>query len=719
MFNETASPNYLYTQGSTSTEDVGIGLAFNVGTLAPGDSTSLSYAYILNATFIDSALNSTLPQFLVDASIAADTTKDTINFCAHNAPITIQMANGGFYHWSYSPGTYLTTTTGPSTIIHTDSITTDMTYAVTGISPCDTVHYYLTVLHAPYPGPVTAPVTYCQFAPSGPLTVPGVGPTDTLVWWTSATGGVGTEIAPWPNTSIPGTTTYYVSEHHGLCVSDRAPLVVTVTPQPPAPSIGGLTPYCFGQTFVPFVTTVPGILWYTTPTGGIGTATAPTIFTGAAGTFTVYATQTVAGCEGARAAFATTVMPKIIPGFTFEKHYGCHGDTVKFTNTSLFADHYTWSFGDGSSDTAVNPIHIYSVQSTYSVTGYAINSAHCEDSTKQSFDLIHPLKSIFRATPSIICQNQSIAFANSSIGTDSTFTWYFGNGETDISTSPTHTYTNTGVYTVKLVVKDFVPCYDTSSTVVYVDTISGIRLDITDSVLCAGTYATFTGQYASIGNIGVTWSFGDADTVKNVNPIYHDFKAGKFSIKTTAHYRACQDTSVTRSVTVYEQPTIDLGRDTSICKGSEAITLGDRSNYANPMATYLWNTGERSRTISVAEPGQYFATVSINSCHTSDSIVVNNDCYMNIPNAFTPNGDGINDYFYPRQLLTRGLTSFKMNIYNRWGQLIFETSTTDGSGWDGKLNGSDQPEGVYVYIIDAVFKDGQQEHHQGNVTLLR
>ena len=90
-----------------------------------------------------------------------------------------------------------------------------------------------------------------------------------------------------------------------------------------------------------------------------------------------------------------------------------------------------------------------------------------------------------------------------------------------------------------------------------------------------------------------------------------------------------------------------------------------------------------------------------------------------MPNVFTPNGDGINDYFFPRQLLTRGLTSFSMNVYNRWGQIVFTSTSIDGRGWDGTFNGVSQPEGVYVYIIDATFKDGQKEHHQGNLTLLR
>ena len=92
---------------------------------------------------------------------------------------------------------------------------------------------------------------------------------------------------------------------------------------------------------------------------------------------------------------------------------------------------------------------------------------------------------------------------------------------------------------------------------------------------------------------------------------------------------------------------------------------------------------------------------------------------MDIPNVFSPNGDGTNDYFYPRQILTKGLVSFKMSIYNRWGQEIFETSAVDGRGWDGNFNDKAQPEGVYIYVIDARFKDGQIEHHQGNVTLLR
>ena len=90
-----------------------------------------------------------------------------------------------------------------------------------------------------------------------------------------------------------------------------------------------------------------------------------------------------------------------------------------------------------------------------------------------------------------------------------------------------------------------------------------------------------------------------------------------------------------------------------------------------------------------------------------------------MPNAFTPNGDGANDYFYPRQLLSKGVVAFKMTIYNRWGEKIWETDKTDGRGWDGKFNGSEQPQGVYIYMMDVFFKNQTHETYRGNVTLLR
>jgi len=103
----------------------------------------------------------------------------------------------------------------------------------------------------------------------------------------------------------------------------------------------------------------------------------------------------------------------------------------------------------------------------------------------------------------------------------------------------------------------------------------------------------------------------------------------------------------------------------------------------------------------------------------TDSIRIIRDCYLNIPNAFSPDGDGLNDYFLPRELLSSGLKSIKMEIYNRWGENIFSTTSIEGRGWDGKYNGVLQPMSTYVYIIDAEFDNNLKKNFKGNVTLVR
>ena len=60
-----------------------------------------------------------------------------------------------------------------------------------------------------------------------------------------------------------------------------------------------------------------------------------------------------------------------------------------------------------------------------------------------------------------------------------------------------------------------------------------------------------------------------------------------------------------------------------------------------------------------------------------------------------------------------------MEIFDRWGVLLFQTTNIDGRGWDGKYNDILQPQGVYVYMMDASFKDGAVQHYKGNVTLLK
>ncbi|MES2702931.1 MAG: PKD domain-containing protein [Bacteroidota bacterium] len=437
------------------------------------------------------------------------------------------------------------------------------------------------------------------------------------------------------------------------------------------------------------------------------------------GSFTGFSVK-IGNCIYPVTGSATLVAPPLTAWFDTAINPGCTGDSVMFTNMSSSAGplYYIWNFGDGKSDTVTNPLHVYP-QGTYTVTLFATNH-FCIDSLKTTLVLEHPINAAFAASPLIVCQGSPVTFSNSSTGANITYQWHFGDGGKDTAKDPAYIFYNSGSYNAQVVITDNIPCSDTASIYIIVDTISGLQQLVSDTALCQGTYVTFNGLYADMGNTGVSWNFGDGDSILNKNPVTHSFNTeGVYTVSVTPHFRACRDTTAFRTITVIRQPQISLGPDTAICIGSEALTLRDELNASNPAATWVWSNGSRISASTITAPGAYYAIVTINSCSASDTVIVASDCYMNIPNVFSPNGDGVNDYFYPRSLLSRGLTAFNMNIYNRWGQLIFETTSLNGAGWDGKLNGVPQPQGVFVYVIDATFRDGQKEHHQGNVTLIR
>ena len=86
-----------------------------------------------------------------------------------------------------------------------------------------------------------------------------------------------------------------------------------------------------------------------------------------------------------------------------------------------------------------------------------------------------------------------------------------------------------------------------------------------------------------------------------------------------------------------------------------------------------------------------------------------------VANIFTPNGDGNNDVLYVR---SQYVSEISFTVYNRWGNRVFESSAPD-TGWDGKTNGKECPAGVYFYVVEVTFENGQRASKTGNVTLVR
>ncbi|RYZ55716.1 MAG: PKD domain-containing protein [Sphingobacteriales bacterium] len=564
-----------------------------------------------------------------------------------------------------------------------------------------------------------SPVTYCQFDAATALTAVG---TD-LKWYTTPIGGTPLPSAPVPNTSVPGTYNWYVSQTIPGCgESNRDTVEVIVNPKPTSPVLSYKNSYCAGEPFVPF-TGGTNLVWYTTQTGGLGFNFAPVINTAVEDSFTYYVSQVVNGCESDRSTIKVKIITTPNTDFAYTVKYGCNGDTVIINNLTTGADFYQWDFGDGTGDTATHPTHIFPTQGTYTIKLKAINENGCADSSEQLADLVHLLDAAFAPDQDTICNNGLVTFSNLSVvAAVAHFYWDFGDETLDSSISPVHAYANPGVYTVRLIAQNFdlVDCQDTAFHTIVVDSIPVITFTTSDSVLCEGQGIRFIGDYTRNGNTGFSWSFGDGVTMNDADQAAHNYdSSGSFVVNFHADYRVCPDMDFAKAIEIKPFPLLNLGPDTSVCQNGAPIGLTDGINGANASAKWLWNTGETTPMITARHPGIYTLKVEIDGCETNDSIEIFKDCYLDIPNAFTPNADGANDYFLPRQLLSQGAIGFRMNIYNRWGQQIFETTKIDGRGWDGRFNEKDQPSGVYVYIIDVIFKNGAKEHYTGNVTLLR
>ncbi|MCD4680777.1 MAG: gliding motility-associated C-terminal domain-containing protein, partial [Bacteroidales bacterium] len=188
-----------------------------------------------------------------------------------------------------------------------------------------------------------------------------------------------------------------------------------------------------------------------------------------------------------------------------------------------------------------------------------------------------------------------------------------------------------------------------------------------------------------------------------------------YSITGTSFYGCVGSGSVT--VTVYPTPTPKISDSTYLCLG-ETLTL-DAGRF-DGWHWYLWNDGSSTQRINIDYPGLYWVKVANPGCSVTDTIIVNQCTEIWVPNAFTPNGNYVNDVF--KAQASTEFEEFHLNIYNRWGQQVFESDNIH-IGWDGTYKGSICPEGVYIWVIKYL---GMGNHYldkegmvTGHVTLLK
>lgn len=382
------------------------------------------------------------------------------------------------------------------------------------------------------------------------------------------------------------------------------------------------------------------------------------------------------------------------PAFSY--YYTCLGDSTYFlaaVNSQVDSVH--WNFGDpssGSANFSSNDTvkHMFTSAGFFTVNLYFYSGGNIDTATHIVHILAPPHVDLGNDT--MICGAGNVTL----IAGDNSNTYVWSTGATD---SFIHV-TQTGLYVVTA--NNFCVSYIDS---IFVQFIQVPKVNLRDSILCAGNSVLLNAT-----NAGSTYHWQDGST----NATYIATTSGIYYATAT---NICGVASDTAHLVFVSVPKIDFGNDTTICSGN---TLTLTPNVAN--ANYLWYDGSTSNQFDVSSSQTVSVNVS-NMCGADDDTIAVTvdpceDC-MFIPNAFSPNGDGDNDFFHP--LSYCNLVSFNLKIFNRWGQLVFETNDI-ANGWNGNFKSTPQEIDVYVYFAEYVLQLGANTKTklvQGNLTLVR
>jgi Ig-like domain CHU_C associated len=405
------------------------------GAPTPSTTTIGSTVYYVSLTNVTCEGPRQAVTVTITAVPAAPTVTAAVTYC-QGVTATALTATGSNLLWytAATGGTGSATAPIPST--GTVGITT---YYVSQTTGCESPRTAITVtVIAGTPAPiVTTPVTYCQGTTAITLTATGTN----LLWYTAPTGGTGSSTAPTPSTTAVGTTMYYVSQTSGTCESPRAAVTVNVTATPTAPIVTTPVTYCQNATAIALTATGTNLKWYTTPTGGVGSTTAPIPTTITLGATIYYVSQTTGTCEGPRAAITVNVL-SVSPSPTVitPVNYCQNSTSIPLTATGTNLLWYTSATGGTGSATPPTP----STTTTGSTIYYVTQNSTCGESARTPITVnVNPIPPAPTATITFytVCQNETGILPFSASG--SNLLWYNvatgGTGSTTVITPSTAT----------------------------------------------------------------------------------------------------------------------------------------------------------------------------------------------------------------------------------------------------------------------------------------
>jgi len=404
--------------------------------------------------------------------------------------------------------------------------------------------------------------------------------------------------------------------------------------------------------------------------------------------------------------------------------------------TANYANNYTWDFGDGTvmvtQDTFA--VHTYTIAGLFTPALILTDSTGCQVTFKYDHPLILDDLKLNLGPPIVLCDTGTAYFSPKissmlldSLGQPLKYHWNFGTGnarDTANSRDTSFVYTRPGDYYATLEVWSPAGCYELAIDTIHVIPHFTMQFP-NDTTICVGQSVPFTVQ--------------GADTYQWLpNTSLHDIK-GNTAIgtpsDTTTYYVVgydkyhCFADTVNFKVLVDPLPTVSVVPVGTILAGTSATletkVSPDVVGWSWSPPTYLSCVNCESPITTPNIPMKYTVTVTTaHGCQANADVTIALGCSekaVHIPNAFSPNHDGNNDYFYPVGSGVKIIRYFQ--VYSRWGQLLYskkDMPANDQSwGWDGTFGGVIQPVGTYVYMVGVECFTGENFVLKGTVELLR
>lgn len=336
-------------------------------------------------------------------------------------------------------------------------------------------------------------------------------------------------------------------------------------------------------------------------------------------------------------------------------------------------------------DSSANNNYLVTGQGTYWLEA-ALNGCSARDSILVT---TRPVTTFNLGNDTSICEQQQLSLGIA--GGFAAYTWSNGSQSDNIIV------TDSGLYWCEAVNPAGCPWRDSIRVAIRLLPVFSLG---NDTLLCEGNTLLL-----DVSNAGDQYLWQDGSTQSR----YRINNSGRYHV--TVSKAGCSR-SDTISISYKGMPKPDLGPDKEMCPGQVLVLNPGISGMS-----YTWQNGSTQPSFTVTEPGVYSVTITSECGIVRDEVVIRKgSCRLGIPNAFTP-GKANNNTF--RVLNGAGLKTFSLQVFNRWGQLLFQT-TDPAKGWNGYLGSAQQPAGTYIYMVSYLDEaSGKVILHKGLLILIR